>query len=197
MEKLRTFDENYHYMCDENRDRVHRDGLWHETFQCWFVDDEFIYIQKRSEEKKDFPSLFDITAAGHLEAHEIVSDGVREIAEELGIKVDFSSLQEVGVVRDVIELPNFHDYEFAHVFLYQSTFKWEDFTLQTEEVAGIYKVSLQSFMELCMGSVCDVSCISLKTSMEERIGLTEFVPHSSAYFQQLAEALKVILLAKP
>lgn len=196
MEILRTFDENYHYIGDENRDVVHREGLWHETFHCWLIDEEFIYIQKRSANKKDFPSLFDITAAGHLEADETIKDGIREIKEELGIQVGFSSLIEIGVIRDVIELPNFYDYEFAHVYLYQSTFKMGDFSLQKEEVDGIYKIRQNDFIDLCLGKIKQVNCISMTDLTEYKIGIIDFVPHPPTYFKALAEKLKMLSLAK-
>lgn len=196
MEKIRTFDENYHYLGDENRDFVHQKGLWHETFHCWFLDTQFIYIQKRSTNKKDFPALFDITAAGHLEADETIKDGVREIKEELGVHVPFSSLMKVGVLRDVIELPNFYDYEFANVYLYQSTFQREDFSLQIEEVDSIHKIGQQDFIDLCFGKVQRVNCTSMTDLSEHQIGLTDFVPHPSTYFETLAEKLEALALAK-
>ena len=102
MEQLKVFDENYTYLRDENRDKVHHEGLWHETFHCWLVDDQFVYIQKRSAMKKDFPGLFDITAAGHILSTETVADGIREVEEELGIEVDLTKLHSKGVMRDII-----------------------------------------------------------------------------------------------
>ena len=82
MERLKVFDESYTYVKEDSRDEVHRKGLWHETFHCWLMDDEFVYIQKRSAVKKDFPGLFYITAAGHILATETVMDGIREVEEE-------------------------------------------------------------------------------------------------------------------
>ena len=125
VERLKVFDENYRYVCDETREKVHKKGLWHETFHCWLVDGTNVFIQKRSATKKDFPSLYDITAAGHLMANEEIMDGIREIEEELGIEVDPLKLKRMGVVRDVITLPGFIDKEFANVFLYTSNFSTE------------------------------------------------------------------------
>lgn len=78
MEKLKVYDEQYNYVREESRDVIHAKGLWHETFHCWLVDGDEVLIQKRSAAKKDFPGLFDITAAGHLLSDEKVMDGLRE-----------------------------------------------------------------------------------------------------------------------
>lgn len=191
MEQLRVFDENYTYVKDESRDKVHQDGLWHETFHCWLVDKQFVYIQKRSAEKKDFPSLFDITAAGHILSIETVEDGVREVEEELGLAVDLSRLYSKGVVRDVIELPNFHDYEFANVFLYKSIFSLSDFSLQTEEVASVHRVKKEDFIQLCLNEIATVKCINIfDEASTEEIGLGDFVPHASAYFEAIARMIE-------
>ncbi len=47
MEQLKVFDEKYTYLSNENRDKVHREGLWHETFHCWLVDDQVCLYFKR------------------------------------------------------------------------------------------------------------------------------------------------------
>ena len=72
-EWLNTFNDRHVKIGVESRTNVHAQGLWHETFHCWFVKlvdiEPHLYFQQRSEVKKDFPCLFDITAAGHLLAH--------------------------------------------------------------------------------------------------------------------------------
>src|SRR4051794_30055162 len=86
VEKLRIFDENHNQIGIATRDEVHKLGHWHETFHCWIVGKESgintIYFQIRSAVKKDYPSLLDITAAGHLSSDETVKDGIREVQEE-------------------------------------------------------------------------------------------------------------------
>lgn len=187
VELLKVFDEDYKYVCDETRDIIHKKGLWHETFHCWLVDEANVFIQKRSATKNDFPSLYDITAAGHLLADENVMDGIRELEEELGIQVDLSKLKWMGAVRDVIRLPEFIDKEFANVFLYQSTFAPADFTLQQEEVDSIHVVSIEDLQALFRGQVENIFCLDGK-----QISLNDFVPHETEYFNAIADMLKTI-----
>lgn len=184
MELLKVFDEDYKYVREETRETVHREGLWHETFHCWLVDGTNVFIQKRSATKKDFPSLYDITAAGHLLADEDIMDGIREVEEELGLQVDPSKLKRMGAVRDVIRLPGFIDKEFTNVFLYQSTFETSDFTLQQEEVESIHAISIEELQRLFVGEVDEI-----QGENESTLTLSDFVPHETTYFHAVAEFL--------
>ncbi|MFJ7936874.1 NUDIX domain-containing protein [Sporosarcina sp. NPDC096371] len=190
MEQLRVFDENYVYLKEASRDNVHRDGLWHETFHCWLVDEQFVYIQKRSAIKKDFPNLFDITAAGHILATETIADGIREVEEELGLAVELSQLSPKGVVQDVIELPGFLDCEFANVFLYESSFAPNAFSLQQEEVASVHVVERQALSALFLTEIATVLCTNIFDGATTEISLTDFVPHERTYLEQIAMLLK-------
>jgi isopentenyldiphosphate isomerase len=190
MELLKVFDENYTYLRDENRDKVHHEGLWHETFHCWLVDDQFVYIQKRSVMKKDFPGLFDITAAGHILSTESVADGIREVEEELGIEVDLTKLHSKGVMRDIINLATFIDCEFSNVFLYDSTFAASDFSLQQEEVESVHVVERKELIDLFLNEVLTVKCVNIFNGTSAGISLRDFVPHEKNYFEQIAHMFK-------
>lgn len=191
MEVVKVFNEHFQQVGEDTRTNVHLTGSWHETFHCWLIDEESIYVQRRSATKQDFPCLFDITAAGHLEADETVEDGVREIEEELGISVKFANLSPIGVVKDVIILPHFYDYEFAHVYLYESTFSREDFSLQEEEVDSIHTIKKQDFIDLCFGKVDGIPCFHLADKTVHKISLADFVPHQPTYFKAIAKALSL------
>ena len=190
MEQLKVFDENYTYLRDESRDNVHLKGLWHETFHCWLLDEKFVYIQKRSVVKKDFPGLYDITAAGHILSTETAADGIREVEEELGIDVDLSKLHSKGNVQDSIELSNFIDREFANVFLYESTFAASEFSLQQEEVESVHVVERKALIDLFVNEVMTVKCVNIFDGTLTEIGLIDFVPHERSYFEKVAHMFK-------
>jgi isopentenyldiphosphate isomerase len=65
-EKLKIFDEHRTQIGVATLEEVHRIGHWHEAFHCWLISKEgeidYIYLQIRSDEKKDYPNLLDITA---------------------------------------------------------------------------------------------------------------------------------------
>ena len=203
-EKLRIYDEHRVAQGVASRQVVHEKGYWHETFHCWVVsrekDQDLIYLQLRSRDKKDFPGLFDITAAGHLLADESVKDGVREVSEELGLKISFNELIPLGTTKDQLAIGDFLDNEHCHCFLY---FKKDNndhtFELQKEEVSGIAKVDFEEFAALISRAKDRVevegfiSTLEGKETFKKEISLTDLVPHSALYWQNIIEQIELVL----
>lgn len=80
----------------ETRARVHADGLLHRAVQMLvFNKRKEVFVQKRSHLKDMNPSVWSMSAAGHLNAgEEYEAAAVRELGEELGIKG--AEVQEIG-----------------------------------------------------------------------------------------------------
>jgi len=181
------------------REEVHKKGLWHNTFHCWIVErvegTPFIHLQLRSPDKKDFPELLDISAAGHILAHETVEDGAREIKEELGIDVKFDELVPLGIMRDQLAVRNFLDNERCHVFLYVTEEKLDDtYKFQQEEVAGMFKFDFQEFFDLCSGAEEKISSkggmVTDGKASPRSISLADLVPHSKSYLDGVMKAIR-------
>lgn len=200
-EMLKIFNEDRTHIGEATREEVHRLGHWHEVFHCWFVSREdevdYLYLQHRCSMKKDYPDLLDITAAGHLLAHETVEDGVREIKEELGIALSFDELVSVGVMEDCAMMENFIDKELVHLFIYKSTNPLSDFTLQKEEVSGIVKVKLEDFEKLWFGPIEEIHIqgfelndLGQRVTVDQYVGRDRFVPHETSYYEGLIQSLK-------
>ncbi|KAF0820738.1 hypothetical protein KIS4809_0265 [Bacillus sp. ZZV12-4809] len=199
-EMLNIFDENRNQIGVASREEVHIKGLWHETFHCWFIDrqeeKEYIYFQYRSKDKKDYPGLLDITAAGHLMSHESVMDGLREVEEELGIQVDFTDLVPLGVIDYMAEKENFIDKELANVFLYPSGHTLEEFKPQLEEVTGIYRIDLEDFHELWFEGRDHIQAEGFQIERDERVTSSikvckdDFVPHEDYYYRRVLHSIR-------
>jgi isopentenyldiphosphate isomerase len=148
-ERLAILDEQMVYIGTRTRAEVHTLGFWHETFHCWFLKEEegkkYLLFQLRSAQKKDYPSLLDVTAAGHLLAGETPMDGLREVEEELGISIAFEHLVKVGVLKEVQMEDGMINREMCHVYLYRCDLELDDFVLQQEEVSGLVLVELEQF----------------------------------------------------
>jgi isopentenyldiphosphate isomerase len=197
-ELLAIFDEKHQKVGENTREFVHIHGLWHETFHCWFVHIEKgvpqLYFQQRSDVKKDFPNLFDITAAGHILAHETVNDGIREVKEELGFNLSMENLHSIGILKDRIIHGEFIDYEFAHTFLYIVENENQPFHLQQEEVAGIFSSPLSEVARLYeekSDHIC-LRCLTVKDEEQVEINATlqDFVPHGVGFMEQVLNAIQ-------
>ncbi|WP_088009197.1 NUDIX hydrolase [Indiicoccus explosivorum] len=164
------------------RAEIHRQGFLHETFHCWLVRRGEVFVQIRSAGKKDFPGLLDVTAAGHLLANEQPEDGIRELHEELGLKVRPADLIPLGVIRDDIELPGFIDREWAHVFLLPVPERVR-FILQKEEVEAVERLTLDQFASLVGGSV-------VRLANGRSVSKTDVVPHSDHYLEQVIKGMR-------
>ncbi len=198
---IKVFDEEYQEQGVATRDEVHNKGLWHETFHCWLVSQEmnkyYIYLQKRSSMKKDFPNLLDITAAGHLLECETVEDGIREVEEELGIKVSYEDLISLGVIKDRLVTDKIKDNELTNVFLLKWTGKMEDFQVQKEEVSGIFKAELEPFVNLWSGKTDKILVEGFnmqqdhsKEEIRKKVGKEDFVPHETSYMKSLVSMFR-------
>ncbi|VDG96550.1 Isopentenyl-diphosphate Delta-isomerase [Lysinibacillus sphaericus] len=204
-EILTIFNEQQTPIGTATREEVHRLGHWHETFHCWFVAKEngqdMLYLQLRSPIKKDYPNLLDITAAGHLLTTESVEDGVREIQEETGIVVAFEDLHLLGIIPYSMKKPDMIDNELAHVFVYHTEHKLNDFQVQPEEVAGIYKIAFQDFAKLLNSEIEDIPCLGFtlteygeKLIHEKMISKSDLVPHPDSYYEAVIHGINEELL---
>lgn len=203
-EKLRVFDENRECIGVETREEVHKKGYWHETFHFWLVSREegveYIYFQLRSNQKKDYPNLLDITAAGHILATETVEDGIREVKEEIGIEVSLGELHSLGVIPYTNVHQDLIDRELAHVFLLVSKYEMEDFQLQPEEVSGMAKVMLDDMMDMWSGKKENVVADGFKMSPDgkraewkETLSKGSFVQHEDHFYEETFAAIKMKL----
>jgi hypothetical protein len=71
----------------KSREQAYRDGNWTGTFNLWIVTTNprpAIIYQQRSSKKAWAPNLLDVTAGGQFQAGEKLTDGLREVDEELG-----------------------------------------------------------------------------------------------------------------
>ncbi|HZT06262.1 MAG TPA: NUDIX domain-containing protein [Chloroflexota bacterium] len=89
---------------------VHRDGDWHRSFHCWVVATgppvPGIVLQRRAANKETWPSLWDVSVAGHYSAGEGIEGGLREVREELGLDAAASDLIHVGWRREEVAFDN-------------------------------------------------------------------------------------------
>ncbi|MEC2346477.1 NUDIX domain-containing protein [Paenibacillus barengoltzii] len=185
------------------RQEVHAKGLWHQTFHCWIMKRDaqgeiYLLFQRRHPNKDVFPLLLDTSCAGHLQAGEDVKDGIRELKEELGLAIPVEDLTYLGkVAQEHFPSPDVIDREVNHVYIYENEQSLLHYRIQTEELIGLYWVSILDLQELRRGERDELT--STGVYMDEASGglkeeqatwrLTDFTPNSDEYYQMLFDRI--------
>lgn len=182
------------------RSEAHSKGLWHKTFHCWFIsyeeDKPYIWVQKRSNSKFDFPGLYDITVARHLVKGESDREGINQIDKELGIDVDFENVMYMGVRQYAEKRGSFYNREFNSIYLYNSPYDFNDFDLNLDEASGIVKIHVEDGLNLFKGKVAEISSVGCffekgkKKISKINITAEDFVPRVDDYY------IKIFTLSK-
>ncbi|MEA3319350.1 MAG: NUDIX domain-containing protein [Bacillota bacterium] len=201
LEQFKVFTKQREYVGIASREEIHQKGYWHETFHFWLVaeidGENYLYFQLRSEDKKDYPGLLDITAAGHLLHNENVEDGIREVKEEIGLNVAIEELIYLGAFPYEKVLEDFIDKEHAHVLLLKREIPLQEFTLQQEEVSGMYLVPIDGFMDLWFKDYQDTILIEglfenkdgKREASKCKVNKANFVPHSDGFYRDVLNAI--------
>lgn len=134
------------------KSEVHKNGWWHNTIHVWlYTKNGKLLLQQRSREKSIFPLLWDVSAAGHIDAGENFLDAaIREVKEELGLELEPKDLVKIGVHKHPSSYDNgsIKDYEFHQVYVAELKVKLEKLKPQKEEVEAIKLVSFDELIEL-------------------------------------------------
>jgi len=180
---------------------AHRLGLWHRCFHCWICGSDpggsYLLLQRRAAAKDTWPGYLDVTAAGHLASGEETVDGLREVEEELGLRIEPARLVPLGTRRVEQEIPGGCDRELHEVFLVCDATPPGDLRLQKEEVEAVFRLDLDRVEALYeLGSAPAREYAEGRTSAA-RIHLTEFVPKEEGYLRRVAGAARQLLSGTP
>ncbi|HYX72416.1 MAG TPA: NUDIX domain-containing protein [Nitrososphaera sp.] len=200
-EILDIYDENFVHLGQMSRDDAHTTGSWHRTIHCWIVrpnEEGFVLFQKRGRHKKLFPNTLDITAAGHYEAGEMPEHGVREIFEELGIKVKFSELIPLGLKYDIAKVGKIIIREFSDVYLLNRSEAPQNYILNPNEVEGLVEIRISDGLRLFSGEADSAVASGIEWDPEKQvwnqikrlIKVTDVFPRFDPYYY------KIFIIAK-
>lgn len=136
------------------KSEAHKNGWFHPTVHIWFYTaDGRILLQQRSAEKTTYPLLWDVSVAGHISAGESIEEAaLRETAEEIGLDIQFSNLEPIGVFKSVRKhREDLIDCEFHHTFLGLLSKPITELKKQDDEVAALKLLPLITFAEELWG----------------------------------------------
>jgi 8-oxo-dGTP pyrophosphatase MutT (NUDIX family) len=151
-EIIDIFDDLGHHIGTKPRAAVHRDGDWHQVFNCLVVrpgrEEPAVLLQLRGADSRAFPNLLDLTVGGHLLAGEPpLQGGVREVQEELGVEVAPDDLVFLGVRRNVlVDSEGIVHRELIHAFLVLDDRPLEGYRPQPGELAGLFECSITELL---------------------------------------------------
>ncbi len=161
MEKLDIYNENKEFIGSEDRNIVHKEGLWHKTVHCWLYDKEGnVFFQIRSDKEG-----FYTTASGHIIAGETISEAFdREIKEEIGIDINEDKIifvDEVEWKMDKIKKDGtvFHDRAWANVYICEYEGTYNDFNFDNDEVDGLVRVNSKDALDLFENKVDSIQAL--------------------------------------
>ncbi|TPV32465.1 NUDIX domain-containing protein [Paucihalobacter ruber] len=134
------------------KDDAHRNGWYHNTIHLWlYTKNGEILLQQRSHKKSIYPLLWDVSAAGHVDAGEsLINAAIRETREELGLLLKPEQLTKIGIHKHCKNYNNgqIKDYEFHHVFIAELTVNIEELKPDDEEVEALKLISISEFLYL-------------------------------------------------
>ena len=180
------------------KSEAHRRGLFHRCFHCWVASEDaggpYLLVQRRAAAKDTWPGCLDVTAAGHLQSgEESMRGGLRELEEEVGLRVEPRRLVPLGTRRIEQEIPQGCDREFHDVFLLLDETPPRELRLQEGEVEAVLRVGLGDVERLgASGAVPATEYAEFGVSAA-RVRLSDFVPNEDDYLRRVARAARRLL----
>jgi isopentenyldiphosphate isomerase len=133
------------------RAAVHLAGDWHQAFHCWILRHrkQEVVLQRRSMTKDTFAGCWDAAAAGHWRFGETAEEAAREIAEELGLAVNFAELAYRGREQGSRHVANgLIDREHHQVYVLECDRPLTDYHPDPSEVMGLAAFAADDLLAL-------------------------------------------------
>ena len=176
------------------KSEAHRRGLWHRCFHCWIfgldAGGPYLLVQRRSATKDTWPGYLDVTVAGHLGAGEEPLDGLREVEEEVGLRVSPDRLAPLGTRRVEGRIPAGLDRELHDVFLLRDDTPPGSLHLQREEVEAVLGIRLEDAEALETAGSAPAREYREGKISETRVRPSDFVPNTDDYLRRVAVAAR-------
>lgn len=117
------------------RFEAHKNGSWHRTTGIWVINrDKQVLCQKRSLLKDKNPGKWEAFFGGHLgPGEEAIDNTVKEIGEELGIKVEANDMIPYKFFKS--DKPTHK--EFLHIFAYILDTNSTNFQFEKDEIDAL------------------------------------------------------------
>lgn len=163
------------------KSEAHKNGWYHNTIHLWlYTKNGEILLQQRSHKKAIHPLLWDVSAAGHIDAGETFADAaLRETKEEIGLTLQPEQLTKIGTQLHESSYANgtIQDNEFHQVYIAELKVNLSDLKPQEDEVEALKLVSFNEFEQL----------------LKESETNNHFIPTNKSYYSFILDAIKAQL----
>ena len=118
----------------------------------------------------------------------LVNALMREVEEEVGLKVSFDELYYLGIVKECIDSPGRFVRHLCHTYFHETKLPLSVYKLQESEVDGIFEVNIADGVKLFSGETAAIEAVGLvggrpvtrqvsiadMASAEDRCGVTKY-----------------------
>ena len=131
------------------REECHKKGYWHRAVYAFIIDDKKnILLQKRSENKKLWPNMWDVTVGGHVISGEFGRQAlIRETKEELGIEIADDDIKYLVCSTSINKQGKIINKHYNECYLITKNIDISDIVLQKEEVSEIKYFSKEELIK--------------------------------------------------
>jgi isopentenyl-diphosphate delta-isomerase len=161
------------------KSEAHKHGWLHASIHVWFYTDSGeLLFQKRSPNKIAFPSLWDVSVAGHIgESEKPIDSAIREVEEEIGLKIITDNLHFIGVFKELYQHKiNFIDNEIHYIYITALDYTLNNLSIQKEELTDLKLVSISEF----------------EKELQNQEFSKTFVPHAIDYYNFILSEIKKV-----
>lgn len=130
------------------KSEAHKHGHLHASVHVWlYTKNGGVLFQKRSINKIVFPSLWDVSVAGHISAGETaINSAIREVEEEIGLTITKNELYKIGSIKETHQhKEDFIDNEIHHIYIGKLTTPINQLKIQEEELSAIKLIPIDTF----------------------------------------------------
>ena len=127
------------------------DGEFRLSCFIWIINDEGkILVQQRLATAKKCPNMWETASGGATKGDTPLSEALRELEEELGIKANKDDIRFIGSFARVND--------FVEVFLLESNISLDELKLQDDEVQAAKWMTIEEFEKIIdSGNASDTS----------------------------------------
>jgi len=148
-EQIDVFDEQNRPLNKSlEKKEAHERGEWHRSSHVWIFNSRGEILLQHRAAKGHYPDMLDVSISGHARSGEKpIETALRELKEELGLKVKKRELSLYKVKPFSSSHGNVKDNEHCHIYFLKFDGKAEDLKLQDEEVRAVRFFSIKELSE--------------------------------------------------